>query len=268
MEAEAFKRMIPRLMKKGKITELIKDGDVKISKIIQDFHWGVDVKNDPNHQLLNFDTVFKKWDELCNKKLYGLKKRILSYLKNILYEPSTTDQKLKKWENAINHFTGNHENCPPHSVSKLWIHRNDQSAVDCLKGLVNELTSVIKEFERGHTTNYNENFHSIKARLLLKNNFQGYWALGRILVSILQYNNPDNWIFKLFDYFHLAALPVSIAIKLSQIFKQRAAKRARDQSPEFQKKKEKQKADYKKQLSKENSSKDPLAHPYRKRIDE
>ena len=49
IESEGFKRMIPRLMKKGKITELIKDGDVKITKLIQDFHWAVNVKNDPNH---------------------------------------------------------------------------------------------------------------------------------------------------------------------------------------------------------------------------
>ena len=38
MEAEASKRMITHLMKKGKIIELIKDGDVKISKIVQEFH--------------------------------------------------------------------------------------------------------------------------------------------------------------------------------------------------------------------------------------
>ena len=113
-----------------------------------------------------------------------------------------------------------------------------------------------------------ENFYSIKAHLLLKNNYQGYCGIGRMLAAILQYNDPDLWIFKLFDYFHLAPLPESITIKLSQIFKQWVTRRALDQSPEFQKKQEKQKAEYKKQLSKENSSKDPLAHPYRKRIDE
>ena len=263
MEAEAFKRMIPRLMKKGKITELIKDGDVKISKIIQDYHWGVNLKNDPNHQLLHFDTLFKKWNELCNGKLFGLKERLLSFLKDVL-----TETKLQKWENVVNHFTGNHVNCPPHPISKLWAHSSDQSAVNSLKGLVNDLTSTIKNFERYHTTNYNENFHSIKARLLLKNNFQGYWAIGRILVSILQYNNPDHWIVKLFNYFHLAALPASIAIKLFQIFKQRAAKRSLDKSPEFQKKEGKLKAEYKKQLSKEYASKDPLVHQYRKRVNE
>ena len=73
MEAEAFKRMIPRLMQKGKIIELIKDGDVKISKIIQDYHWDVNLKNDPNHQLLYFDTLWNKWNKLYNGKLFGLK---------------------------------------------------------------------------------------------------------------------------------------------------------------------------------------------------
>jgi len=268
MESEAFKRMVPRLMKKGKIIELIKDGDVKISKIIQDYHWGVNLKNDPNHQLLHYDTLFKKWNDLCNGKLFGLKGRLLSYLKDVLYETSTTEQKLKKWDNVINHFTGNHDNCPPHSTSKPWIHSNDISAIASLTGLVYNLSSIIKNFERYHTTNYNENLHSIKARLLLKNNYQGYWTIARILASILQYNNPDLWIFKLFKYFHLAALPAAITVKLHQIFRQHAAKRSLDHSSEFQEKERKKKAEYKKQLSEENSSNNILVHPYRKREDE
>lgn len=126
----------------------------------------------------------------------------------------------------------------------------------------------MKNFERYHTTNFNENFHSIKARLLLKNNYQGYWAIGRMLASILQYNYPDLWIFKLFDYFHIAALPTSIAIKLFQIFKQRASKRKIDHTSAFQKKQKLLKAKYKKQLSRERATRNTLAHPYSKRRDE
>ena len=57
-------------------------------------------------------------------------------------------------------------------------------------------------------------------------------------------------------------------MKLYQIFKQRAAKRSLNHSSEFQKKERKRKAKYKKQLSKEKSSSNTLAHPYRKRIDQ
>lgn len=267
MEAEAFKRMIPRLMKNNKIIELIKDGDVKISKIVQDFHWGVILKNDPNHQLLHFDTIWKKWNDLCNGKLFGLKERLLSYLKGILYETSTTTEKLQKWENAINHFTGNHVNCPPHSIEKLWKHRDDQSALESLKGLINDLKPIIQNFERYHTTNYNENFHSIKAHLLLKNNYQGYLAVGRIFASILQYNYPDFWVFKLFDYLHLASLPVSASVKLLQMFKQRSAQRSLHQSPEYKKKARLFKLKQKNQLFREITSKNILAHQFKRTKD-
>lgn len=266
MESEGFKRMIPRLMHNGKITELIKDGDIKISKIIQEAHWSVNLKNDPNHQLLHFDTFWKKWNSLCDGKLHGLKGRTLSYLKNILYEESTTETKLQKWENVVNHFTGNHKNCPPHSIENPWIHSTDQSAIDSLKGLVNDLSSIIKNFERYHTTNFNENFHSIKAHLLIKNNYQGLWAIGRILAAILQYNNPDLWIFKLLDYFHLVALPLSVMNQLYQIFKQRADKRNLDHSPKYQKAQSQYKSRQRKQFSIENSSHNTLAHLYSKKI--
>ena len=46
------------------------------------------------------------------------------------YMLSTTDQKLKKWGNVINQFTGNHDNCPPHLISKLLTYSNDQSAIE------------------------------------------------------------------------------------------------------------------------------------------
>ncbi len=191
-------------------------------------------------------------------------------LLNGLIPPSIKEVEiyLKKWENVINLFTGNYDNCPPYSASKPWLHRNDLSIIASLTGLVYNLSSIIKNFERYHTTNYNKNLHSIKARLLLKNNYQGYWTIARILASILQYNNPDLWIFKLFKYFHLAALSATITMKLYQIFKQSAAKRSLDHSSEFQEKERKMKAEYKKQLSEENSSNNILAHQYRKREDE
>ena len=94
-------------------------------------------------------------------------------LLNGLIPPSIKEVKiyLKKCENVINLFTGKHDNCPPHSASKPWLHRNDLSIIVSLTSLVYNLSSVIKNFELYHTTNYNENFYSIKTRLLLKNNY-------------------------------------------------------------------------------------------------
>ena len=225
----------------------------------------MNVKNDPNHHLLHFDTIWKKWNHLCHGKLHGLKNRILKSLKSLLYETSTTDQKLEKWENSINHFRGNHEYCPPHVEEKSWSNKDDESAIHSLLGVISDIIPIILNFESYHTTNFNENFHSIKARLLLKTMNHDYWAMGRMFTTILQYNDPDFWIFQLFDYFHLAALPAATLKKVLQIFKQRQAKRLIDQSQKYQKRLNRFKAFKRIQLRRELTSRNPFAHPYRKK---
>lgn len=100
--------------------------------------------------------------------------------------------------------------------------------------------------------------------MALKNDYQGMWGLGRILASILQYNNPNLWIFKLFDYLHIAALPVTILAKLLRIFNQRFYKQKIDHTPEYQNKARTIKAAQRKQFMAEAANKSELAHPFAK----
>ena len=149
------------------------------------------------------------------------------------------------------------------SMDGSWDHRWNGKTM-----ILDLIYDIIKNFECYHTTNFNENFHSIKAHLLPKNNFQGYWAIGRILAAILQYNYPDFWIFKLFDYFHLAAFPISILKKILQIFKQNQDKRNINNTLKYKKKLRLLKAVRRRQISKDMSSLNTLAHPYKSGGDE
>lgn len=165
--------------------------------------------------------------------------------------------------NSINHFCGYHNFCPPHLPSKIWKNRNDNIALNCLRGLITELSSIIINFKRYHTTNYNENFHSIKARLATKNNYQGIWGVGRVLSAILQYNDPNHWIFKLLDFFHISKLPFDILMMLLRIFRQRDAKIQYDHNDHYiqnnQKMKKKKRIEYLQEINTKNE----LAHPYK-----
>lgn len=265
MESEAFKKMLPKLIANCKIDEIVKDGDLKISKIIKDSKWNVLVREDTNHKIINIDTIWNKWNSLCDGKLTGLKKRIVDFLTDVLYESSSTEAKLFKFQNAINHFRGNHLYCPSHKNSKVWGHRNDKVAVECLRGLITELSSIIINFKRYHTTNYNENFHSIKARLALKNDYQGIWAIGRILAAILQYNNPNYWIFQLMDYFHISALPFNILKMIYNYFNQRNKKIQNDHTDNYIINNQKAKKKRRDEFQKEQNTKNVYAHPYKQK---
>ena len=60
MEARGFEELLLYLMKSGKIGTIIKDGDIKIDKIIEKYNWTVKVMSDINHKFKNFHTSFKK----------------------------------------------------------------------------------------------------------------------------------------------------------------------------------------------------------------
>lgn len=215
LEAEAFKIMLPKLMKCGKIIKIIKDGDTKLEKLINQSGWNVQIKHDPNHLLKNWPTLFKKYNKLANGTFRGLKPHLQSFLEICLYSNITAAEKVAKFMTSYYHFLGNHSKCQIHGPAYEWKHRNDTRKCQILYNLIKETSKILTDSTPGETTNYNENFHSIKARYVPKAYNLGDSFLGRYCCAILQYNHPNLWIIDVLE--HLKFWPKTTTHLITQI---------------------------------------------------
>lgn len=207
MEAAAFRKMIPKLMASGKISAIVKDGDTKLAGIAKEFGWDVTFLQDPQHLKKNFGTLFTKYNKIAGGKLKGYKQKIINHINYVLYSEKTPDEKREMFLNIIQHFTGNHANCnhDDESIKHVKELKGDKQ-VAAFVDLVKETATLFGDFDPKLTTNYNENFHSVKARYLSKNLNIGYSWKGRIAAAILQYNDKYNWIGRACQRLHLPSI--------------------------------------------------------------
>ena len=92
-----------------------------------------------------------------------------------------------------------------------------KKGINLLKQLIQEVAKSFGDFDPKLTTNYNENFHSVKARYLTKVLHLGYSWKGRIAAAILQYNDKYNWISKVYNALHLPPLSATCALKFLKL---------------------------------------------------
>lgn len=208
MEAFAFQRIMAKLSQNNNITRIVNDGDVKIDKLIHQSNWNITLSGDTNHLLKNFHTLFNKYNLKCDKKLTGLESKVLNFLKSTIYENSTTDCKLAKFQNSYLHFIGIHNRCPPHKPIEPWKNSKNQASRQALYELILDCMNIIRDYSPTRTTNYCECFHSVRSRLATKGINWGSGWLGRLSTSILQFNDPDGWLWKALITTNAPALPL------------------------------------------------------------
>ena len=148
----------------------------------------------PNHLLKNWPTIFKKFNKMANHSFRGLKPHIRAFLEVCLYSNLTKSEKIKLFLNSYHHFLDHHENCPLHGPSFVWEHKDNPILCQILFQLLNETSKILADSTPGQTTNFNENFHSLKASFVPKAYNLGNSFLGRYACAILQYNHPYMWI--------------------------------------------------------------------------
>ena len=158
-------------------------------------------------KIKNFHTSFKEINDRYNHTLRGLETHLKAWLGDILFSNHTAETKVKLWKNTLNHFLGNHSDCLNHGPVKQWKNKNNAIAIQGLKEVITFWLPTVEEFIRGQTTNYNEVFHSIKARFLNKNYNYGDSSVTRICASICQYNEGYRWILNVLKRIHMKILP-------------------------------------------------------------
>ena len=190
MEGEAFLMIFPRLMQNSKIMELVKDGDLQRDHIIASSGWKPKLTPDPNHLLLHFSNNFENLVYPNKRKFTGICKKILKQLKYILYSDTTKEQKFQQIQQMKNHFLT--ELCLKlgRSLQKHpWKYANDQNDKDSLDKVIDYCNQIVSSFDRGHSTCYNESFHALKGKYLLKSFNLGNSGDIRVYAAVLDYND-------------------------------------------------------------------------------
>lgn len=259
MEAEGFRRMIPRLIKNANIKYEVIDGDVKLEKLITAANWSVTIVRDYTHKLKNLKTIFDKYNSECGGKLKGLWTRLECYLKQVLFDDATpVAEKVERWANCVAHYTGDHTHCDHKLiVPYAWKSKGCSAAVDALQGFVDEVKVIVAGFRRGWTTNYNENFHSLKGVMVPKIiNWGASWT-GRVACAVLQYNCPESWILQILRLWKIGHLGAACTKILYDLWERQSRRNTKKNSQAERKKRNATKARERDKAKKSNGD---LAH--------
>lgn len=125
------------------------------------------------------------------------------------------------WNNALCHFSGNHKNCNQKFIYKYSRKIKTLQQFYALYEIIDEQRPFISNLVRGETTNYNEAYHSVKAKFLSNFYNFGVSTLARLAASILQYNEGYLWIFQVLKRLHMRLIPYRCLIALYHfLFKQ------------------------------------------------
>ena len=194
LEGVAFQLMVNRLKENKNITEVVKDGDVAIDSMIHKAEWNVKITKDPNHELKHFEKKFFSIVDSRRKDFYGLGKPILNRLKQILYcNPNQVNRII-----CISYLFYEVLHHPfiktPQGHLRPWRYANIAEDQILLNKVKEYCLDISRRFVRGHTTNYNEAFHALKARFVPKNFNLGNTGRARLLACILEYNDKHDWL--------------------------------------------------------------------------
>lgn len=170
LEGEAFVEILPRLRSYSKLNEIVKDGDVQIDSIIRNSGWTIKVTPDPNHLLIHFEDNFKKLIHPHEKMFYGICPKVLKQLKYILYDDTEKVEKLKQIQEMKQFLLTQSYLKLGRSLTKHpWKYSHNRDAIEALDKVIAFCNDIALNFERRHSTCFNETFHPLKAKYLPKN---------------------------------------------------------------------------------------------------
>ncbi|KAK8842160.1 hypothetical protein M9Y10_026388 [Tritrichomonas musculus] len=146
LEGVAFEELLPSssgLQNNSKITELIKDCDFHIDKIIELSGWKIPIIADPNHLLKNFMNNFENFVKPQMKNFRGIGEKILKQLKYILYDSTEKTEKYKQIQDMRNYIlTKPFLKFGRSRTYKPWKYSSDNAAVKCLDDVIDYCNQI------------------------------------------------------------------------------------------------------------------------------
>jgi hypothetical protein len=109
MEIAALQRLIKRWRDNPSVIRCAYDCYAKGSKAIRDIGWEIAEHCDLNHIVKAFD---RNWQQTPIGQLRGLQIKLKKWFLSLTYCTYSPDQREEYWLNTLEHFRGNHANCP------------------------------------------------------------------------------------------------------------------------------------------------------------
>jgi hypothetical protein len=217
--------MIPRWKGDANVKYIAHDRDSKISKCIRDSGWEVEQIMDPNHTKKSLERQWKKMNDKQKGLLHGLKQRLFSWFSFVSKKEISPAHKTEMWENASQHYCGNHSNCidPNHSGFK-WTNASNPEAQATLNNFISKGTNLLTSVKpSAGSTQANESFHAVKAKFADKRVNYPLSTPARFAISTISSNNQPGWEDDLRHYLGISPIPTEFqnALRDQSLNKQR-----------------------------------------------
>ena len=100
----------------------------------------------------------------------------------------TVEEKKKYWNNAVEHFSGNHQHCMKHNETQPWKDINDGNNREILISFLEKTSTLFDRCDGIHSTQACESLHAVKAHFASKMiAWKSSWC-ARVCAEILDVN--------------------------------------------------------------------------------
>jgi hypothetical protein len=236
MEVAGFRRMVGRWANgNDRVANVVTDQDSKLGRAISESGWNVNHLIDTNHASKSFA---RQWDDLKppeKKLLYGLKDRLMKWLKTVLYSKETQAKKLAMWENSAKHYSGDHSGCRDRNhTGYQWRESGNPEAQQVLGKMITAGSSLIRKCNPNlGSTQGNESFHAVKAKYADKRLNYAASTQARFAMAVIEHSNYPGWQNELRKSLRVEPLPRKFQNMLAKETEDRITRSANRRTEEY-----------------------------------
>ena len=238
MENECAKKLIPRLkLLADKIVGYCHDNDHKLRKVFKDNDWDITEFLDTNHAMLSFSKSFENINVQHDKVMSGLYYKLKLWAYHVIFMPVSTEEKVERFLNAANHYTGDHRKCdhPEEHEEYITPTIDDPKVKVALEQFLQENKYIVEYCLPIANTQHNESFHNTRARMALKHIAWKESYVGRTMAAVLDVNEFDrDWRSELREKLGLPPLHPKIQQHFDKKLKEKIERAAKKRTLEYQ----------------------------------
>jgi hypothetical protein len=191
MEVFGLKAIIERWKEDPRVVGCVHDNDSKATKAIRDAGWNIEQYYDPNHVS---KALKRRWDKSPHGHLKGIQGRLFRWFHYLIRSDYSPAERRKYWLNALEHFKGNHADCPlehPTLQKKKGI--CGQAAENKLQDFLEATVSLVERTRGDFHQQMCESFNAVKAKFASKTmSWKVSWPI-RVMCAVMQTNCDEDW---------------------------------------------------------------------------
>ena len=191
MEAKGLILALKTLAQCPNIVGYVHDNDARARKILNESGLQIFERLDPGHCLKSFDRKIQNFNRKNGQVLRGIEGSLRRWISTLLRSDLPTEQKVFQWNNALEHYCGNHQHCLHQECSTTtWDLAGDMAARDALKKFMKASQYIVEKCERRFSTTRIESFHRLKLKYAPKDVHWGNSWEARMMCAVLDVNKP------------------------------------------------------------------------------